>query len=539
MTGRGGPLGLLDVVRRTGLSDPRSVGALTGAGAFWGASVATPYAANAMRHPQRIAIVDDFGELNYRQLDWRTSRVAGALGHRGVKRNSTVGLLCRNHRGFVEANIAVAKLGARIVYLNTGLPAAQLAEVIRREGISTVITDREFVARLDVRSRDLSVVLAAPDDDHSWSFPDLERWRIPLKVPQPWRSVDPVLLTSGTSGSPKGTNRTAGPKALSAALSFLQAVPFRRGSVFVIPAPLFHAWGASQIVMAATLAGTVVLRHTFDPYEVAQDVESNGADVLIAVPVMLHRILEAHPDCDMSTLRIVASSGSALPGDLALRWMNTYGDTLYNIYGSTEVGQVSVASPQHLRASPGTAGLPLRGIGLRIIDRNGHQSAPGLIGRIAVKSGNLFDGYTGGGSKEIVDDHMAVGDQGYLDVDGRLFVVGRADDMIISGGENVYPVNIERGLLGHESVAEAAVVGVPDEDLGHKVRAVIVAKGETASAHLTKKLKSHLAEQLAPYEMPREYVYVSYLPRNESGKILRNKLSGPIAALEQPPASDL
>lgn len=528
-----GPLAVLEVIRRTGMSDPRSVGAMTGASAFWGASVAAPYAAASLRHPRRNAIVDDYGAITYRQLDWRTSRVAGAFRQLKLGPKSTIGILCRNHRGFVEANIAIAKIGARVVYLNTGLPPGQLAEVIKSEGISAVIADREFAYRLGEAANGVVVVIAAPEDDHSWSFPELKRYRVSIQVRHPWRNPEPVLLTSGTTGAPKGTNRSAGPRALAAAFGFLQTVPFRSGSVFVIPAPLFHAWGVSQLVLASTLASTVVLRRSFDPEGVTKDVEANGAEVLIAVPVMLHRILDAGCDRDMSSLRIVACSGSAMPGDLSDRWMDTYGDSLYNIYGSTEVGQVSVASPSDLRAAPGTAGRPLNGVGVRILNASDNSAGPGLIGRIAVKSANLFNGYTGGGSKEMIDSHMTIGDEGYFDAKGRLFVLGRADDMIISGGENIYPINIERSLLSNELVSEAVVVGVADDDLGSRVRAVIVTKSGSASPQVTKKLKAHLAGQLAPYEMPREYVYVEELPRNTSGKVLRNKLTQDVLELNK------
>lgn len=524
-----GPRAAISLARRTGFADPRSVCALTAASAFWGASVAAPYAAAAVRYPRRSAVVDDYGVITYRQLDWRTTRLAGAFHNVGIKSKSTVGILCRNHRGFVEANIAVAKVGARVVYLNTGLPPGQLSEVIHNEGISAVIADREFAYRLGDASEGVKVVISAPEDDHSWSFPELKRYRLPL-VRNPWRIPDPILLTSGTSGAPKGTNRSAGPRAITAALGFLEAVPLRSGSTFVISAPLFHAWGVSQLIAASTLAGTVVLRRKFDPEGAARDVEANAADVLIAVPVMLHRILESETDRDMSSLRIVATSGSALPGDLAQRWMKTYGESLYNIYGSTEVGQVSVASPQDLSDARATAGHALKGVSVRILNSSGKSVAPGTIGRIAVKSSNLFDGYTGGGSREVVDSHMAIGDQGYLDASGRLFVVGRVDYMIISGGENVYPNNIERALLSHDLVSEAAVVGIPDAELGQKVRAVIVAKDKAESAQLIKKLKAHLTERLAPYEMPREYVFLERLPRNESGKVLRNKLTQSVGA---------
>lgn len=518
-------------IHRTGLTDPIQLGALTGASVLWGPSVATPYAAAAIRHPNRAALIDDYGTLTYRQLDWRSTRVAGALNAIGVKRGVSVGLLCRNHRGFVEANLAAAKLGARVVYLNTGLPAGQLDEVVGREQISHIVADREFADRLGETSDRAKVVIAAPEDDDGWSFPELKRWRMPMQLPRPWKIVDPILLTSGTSGAPKGAERSSGAASAGAAMAFLEAVPLNRGDVFAIPAPLFHGWGISQLLVAASLSGTVLLRRSFDPGQVTADIEAHGADVLVAVPVMLHRILEAEVSDDLSTLRVTETSGSALPGDLATRWMDAFGDNLYNMYGSTEVGQVSVASPEQLRADPASGGTPLRGIGLRILDDEAKPVETGQIGRIAINSPTLFDGYTSGGTKDVFDGHMMIGDQGYLETDGTLIVVGRADDMIVSGGENVYPINIERRLLSHKLVSAAAVVGVPDPDLGHKVRAVIVAKGE-ASPALTKKLKAHLALELAPYEMPREYVYVTELPRNLSGKTLRNKLLGSLSSIK-------
>lgn len=524
---------IVRTVRRTGLMDPAMLGALGGAGVLWGPSVATPYAAAAIRHPHRAALIDDYGTLTYRQLDWRSTRVAGAMSALGVKRGISIGLLCRNHRGFVEANLAAAKLGARVVYLNAGLPAGQLDEVVGREKITHIIADREFAYRLGNTSDGARVIIAAPEDDENWSFPELKRWRMPMLIPRPWKIVEPILLTSGTSGAPKGAERTSGAGAAGAAMAFLEAVPLHGGDVFSIPAPLFHGWGLSQLLVAATLSGTVLLRRSFDPGQVAADIEAHGADVLVAVPVMLHRILEAEVVDDLSTLRVTETSGSAFPGDLAIRWMNTFGDNLYNMYGSTEIGQVSVASPADLRANPASAGRPLRSISLRILDDDAKPVVAGEIGRIAIKSATLFNGYTSGGSKDVFDEHMIIGDQGYLDDGGTLMVVGRADDMIISGGENVYPINIERRLLSHKLVSDAAVVGMPDADLGHKVRAVIVPVGD-ASAQLTKKLKAHLALELAPYEMPREYVYLTELPRNLSGKTQRSKLVGSLSSLKNP-----
>lgn len=518
----------IGTARRIGLLDPATVATTGAAALFWGPSSAAAYAAASVRAPRRIALIDDHGSLTYFQLEQRSSRLAAGLKALGVKGGEPVGLLCRNHRGFVEANIALTKLGAKVVYLNPGLPASQLAEVNRREGVHVVIADRDLADRLEVDT----IVVAAPEDDTSWSFPTVPKWRPLIQMPRPTGSDDPIVLTSGTTGAPKGTKRTPGAGTAQAALGVLDVIPFRRSDVMVLPAPLFHAWGLSQLLTAATLAGTVVLRRSFDPQQVASDVEAHGADVLAVVPVMLHRMIEADLHFDLSSLRIVASSGSALPGELAATWIERHGPNLFNLYGSTEVGQVSIATPDDLAHDPATAGRPVRGVDVRLIDDDGNEiDRAGGVGRIVVRSAMHFDGYTDGNSKEMFDGYMAIGDQGTFDDDGRLYVVGRADDMIISGGENLFPTNIERAIMQHPKVAEAVVVGVPDPDLGQRVRAVIVARGRTAPKALTSGIDKAIASDLAGHEKPKDYVFVDALPRNASGKILRRELTGALASI--------
>ncbi len=508
--------------RRLGLLNPATVAAAGAAALYWGPSSAAAYAAASVRSPRRAALIDDYGKLSYLQLEWRCSRLAAGLRAQGVAAGNVIGLLCRNHRGFVEANVALAKLHTRVVYLNPGLPAAQLNEVVDREAITMVIADRDLAPLIELDS----VVIAAPEDDSEWSFPTVDTWRPLIQRPRPTATDDPIVLTSGTTGAPKGTRRTASRATATAAFGVLDAIPFHRNDVVVLPAPLFHAWGLSQLLTAATLGSTVVLRRRFDPETAAFDVEAYGADVLAAVPVMLHRILAADPPFDLSTLRVVASSGSALPGDLASRWIKQYGPNLYNLYGSTEVGQVSIATPADLTFDSSCAGRAVRGVEVRIVDDGGDEVPTGQVGRIVVKSEMHFDGYTDGGNKEMLDGFMSIGDQGRLDSEGRLFVLGRADDMIISGGENIFPSNIERALMRHPKVDEAAVVGVPDDDLGQRVRAVVTVRGKGNADAVAASIKQDLAGELASHEMPREYVIVDSIPRNASGKILRRDLAG-------------
>ncbi len=517
----GGPRGAFGVARRAGLLEPGLVMAMMASYAAWGSTAATVYAAAAARRPLRTAVIDDHGSLTYAQLHLRTDRVARALRERGIRRSSTVGLLCRNHRGFVEANVAAAKLGARVVYLNTGLPAEQLRQVAAREELDLVVHDRDLteVVRAAGIARPL---LAAPEDDHGWSFPGLEPGRRLWLPPGPRRAAEPVILTSGTTGVPKGARRRARSSDAAGAAGLLAAIPYRAGDAMVIPAPLFHAWGLSQHLLAASLMGTVVLRRRFDASQVLDDALAHDADAVAAVPVMLTRILECESRVRLRHVRIVATSGAPLPGDLATRWMDRHGDNLFNVYGSTEVGQVTIASPADLRDAPGTAGRAPAGVEVRILGGDDRVLPPGELGEIVVSSSFHFDGYTGGGSKPLRDGAMVTGDTGYLDEAGRLFVTGRVDDMIISGGENVYPGGIEQVLLQHPAVTDVAVVGVPDRDLGQRVRAVVVVGDpEVGQAELRAHAKAHLAS----YEVPRELVVVDELPRNATGKVLRRQLA--------------
>jgi fatty-acyl-CoA synthase len=241
---------------------------------------------------------------------------------------------------------------------------------------------------------------------------------------------------------------------------------------------------------------------------------------------MMQRILELPRErrarYDLSSLKVVAASGSALPGDLATTWMDEMGDTLYNLYGSTEVAWASIATPEDMRAAPGTAGRPPRGTVVKLYDENGREVPEGLTGRIFVGNEMLFEGYTGGGSKDVIGSLMATGDVGRFDSGGRLFVEGRDDEMIVSGGENVFPKEVEDTLVRHPAVAEAAALGVGDEDFGQRLRAFVVLEpGREASEQ---ELKDHVKDNLARYKVPREILFLDELPRNATGKVLKREL---------------
>jgi acyl-CoA synthetase (AMP-forming)/AMP-acid ligase II len=507
----------VDVLRRAGLLEPGLAAATVAAAARWGASLAVPYAAAAARYPDRPAIVDREGVWTYRELAERTDAVA-ARWQATDPPAERVGILAHNSVWFVAALLAATKAGLPTVLLNTGSSGPQLATVVEREGIDLLLTDGEGLPPVGPGSAPVTTLGIA--ELFAGAGGPTSRVRSDFRRPAPM----PVLLTSGTTGAPRGARRDRPRPGPATATAILERIPLRRGDVFVVPAPLFHAWGLAHLLLAATLAGTVVIDGEFDADRTLGLVERERADVLVVVPVMLQRLLAALPasGASLASLRVVASSGSALAGPLATRWMDAAGDNLYNLYGSTEAGHVSIATPADLRASPGTAGRAAAGVTLRILDPDGRPVATGRPGRVAVRSSLRFDGYTGGATAEHLDGWLLTGDLGRLDDAGRLLVLGRVDDMIVSGGENVYPSEVEDLLAGRDDIAEVAVVGVADDEFGERLLATVVP--EAGAALDPEEIRAYVGARRSRHEVPREVVVAAELPRNTTGKVLRNRL---------------
>jgi acyl-CoA synthetase (AMP-forming)/AMP-acid ligase II len=334
-----------------------------------------------------------------------------------------------------------------------------------------------------------------------------------------------VILTSGTTGTPKGAQRSS-PDGLLAVAAIIDKIRYRARETMVVAAPLFHSWGFFHFLISLPTASTLVLRRRFDPEETLKAVQGHRAEVLAVVPVMLQRILQLPEETlakyRFPSLRITALSGSALPGELALEWMDRFGDNIYNLYGSTEVSWATVATPEDLRAAPGTAGRPPRGTLIKLFDEAGSEVPRGQVGRIFVGNEMAFEGYTGGGGKEMIDGLFSSGDVGHLDEAVRLFIDGRDDEMIVSGGENVFPREVEDLLADLDSVVEVAVIGVDDEEFGQRLKAfVVLADGAEASEE---ELKAHVKASLASFKTPREIAFVNELPRNATGKVLKREL---------------
>jgi acyl-CoA synthetase (AMP-forming)/AMP-acid ligase II/carbon monoxide dehydrogenase subunit G len=493
----------------------------------WGRSPAAGAIALADRFAEETMVVDELGALTFAEMHTRTNALAHSLSDMGVVEGDGVGIMCRNHRGFLEATFAASKLGASSLYLNTAFAGPQLTEVVEREGPRAIIYDEEFAGLLGDAGKRRKRVVAWHDSERcdDPTIDELIAQGDPSDVVPPDREGRAVILTSGTTGSPKGASRS-NPQSLDPAVSLLSSIPLKARWTVNIAAPLFHSWGFAHFTIGLILGSTYVLRRKFDPETCLADIARYRCDALVVVPVMMQRILELPEEVraryDTSSLKVVAASGSALPGDLATEWMDAFGDTLYNLYGSTEVAWASIASPADMRAAPGTAGRPPRGTVVRLYDEAGVEVPQGATGRIFVGNEMLFEGYTGGGTKDVIGSLMATGDVGRFDTGGRLFVEGRDDEMIVSGGENVFPKEIEDLLARHEAVTDAAAVGVDDPDFGQRLRAfVVLERGREVGED---ELKDYVKRNLARFKVPREIVFMEELPRNATGKVLKREL---------------
>ncbi len=495
----------------------------------WGATPAAGYKAAASRYPDRLALIDESGTLTFQEVHERSNALAHALAAEGVGPGSRVGIMCRNHRGWVEAYVATNKLGAHALFFNTAFSGPQMADVAEREDPVAIIFDEEFAGVLGEASKGRKRFIAwhEPDTDRGAdrTLDELIASGDPSDLSPPPDQGKALILTSGTTGTPKGASRKQ-PQSLDPVAALLERIPLKARERTMIAAPMFHSWGFAHFTLAMGLCSTIVLKRKFDPEATLSLTAQHECTALIVVPVMLQRILELDDEVlrryDLGRVKAVPVSGSALPGPLSDRWMDLFGDNLYNLYGSTEVAWATIATPEDLRAAPGTAGKPPRGTVVRLYDDDGNLVGPGETGRIFVGNELAFEGYTGGGNKAVIEGLLSSGDVGHFDDGGRLFIDGRDDDMIVSGGENVFPGEVEDLLAGHEAIAEAAVFGVEDDEFGQRLKAVVVVReGQALEAD---ELKKFVKSNLASYKVPRDVDFVDELPRTSTGKVLKREL---------------
>jgi fatty-acyl-CoA synthase len=495
------------------------------------------YAVHAANSPSRAAVVWKDRVLTFGELDDRVNRVAAALQERGVARGARVIIMMRNRPELLEVHGGAGRAGAAGVSISWRSTAPELAFVIQNCQAQAIVFEsdlwpvvREAVASAPVRHC-VAVGAKVPGcDAYEEGFLARAGAR-PHRDRGTGKDSAVVIYTSGTTGKPKGAVRRFRRDAIVPFMQFMADTPMRSDDVHLVACPLYHSTAYGFLAMSSLLGATAVLLDEFKPEAFLDAVERHRVTTTAVVPTMLHRILSLGPEAlarrDTRTLRIIFTGGAPLPGPLGTAVMDRFGDILFNFYGSTETGLVTLAHPEDLRAAPGCIGRPVQGNELRLLGENGREVVPGEVGELFARNRMLVDGYHDDPSStasSMRDGFFTVGDLARRDAGGRYFIEGRKRDMIISGGVNVYPAEVEAALEAHPDVAEVAVIGIDDPEWGERVRAFVVRRELREGAVDEGTLKTWCRERLAGPKVPRDFVFVASLPRNPTGKVHKGEL---------------
>ena len=497
----------------------------------------------AGRDPHHTAIIDDGGSLTYEELHERSTALARALRHGDIKQRDRIGVLSRNHRGFIMVLCAHGRLGTDLVLLNTGASSEQTLSVIKEQKLDFLFIDEEFTHLLPEDFNQCPVAVSWFEDYNDTSAVR-EGWTsmqemLKTAPPANWPTAElpprprrgrVIILTSGTTGTPKGAKRPE-PRSWMPAAAIMSRIPLRQRRPAYLAAPLFHTWGFATAQLCIALRSTMIMRRRFDPKDSLRIIEAHSPHTIFLVPTMLQRMMEVLPDdydVKASSLKIIASCGSAIPEGIVKKTLERFGPVLYNQYGSTEVSWATIANPEELKANPTTAGRAPLGTRVHILDEEGNRVPDGETGRIFVGNDMLYEGYTRpGADKAVIDGMVCTGDLGRIE-NGLLYISGREDDMIVSGGENVFPRETEDALSELAGIRECAVAGVPDERFGQALVAWIVREDSPEGEALTNdQIRNYVKQRLSKFSVPRETVFIDELPRNAVGKVMARMLPKP------------
>jgi fatty-acyl-CoA synthase len=496
---------------------------------FKSPNIGSAVAVHAALRPGATALIDDEGDLSWQGLLDRSRRLANALLDVGTP-GDRVAFMLRNGRENVECYAACGLAGMTAVPVNTWSSRSDIEHIAQTQEPILTIADREFADAL--KGGDSTIWLVGDDGEYEAML------RRSSAAPPPVRGGARIVThTSGTTGKPKGAERDVGGSQITSFVAFLEKVPLRRNDVFYLAPPLFHQFAQGMMGLGLVLGCTLVLRRKFDAADFMENAVATRATAAALLPVMLKRIIELPSDTTAPDLRLAVVSGSALPAALRKRAAKRLGDIFYDLYGSTEVGFATIATPRDHRRRPDSVGRPGRASRILIIDDDGAQLPAGEVGRIHVANGFAFEGYTGTEhDQSVVDGAIDIGDKGYLDEEGYLFVTGRSDDMIVSGGENIFPSEVEGVLERHDDIAENAVIGVDDEEYGQVLHAFVVAKD---AAKLSEDdVIGFARDNLPRYKAPKKVTFIDELPRNAAGKVLKTELREQAGAAESGDADE-
>lgn len=488
--------GGLGKIYRSGLLSPVGLGRLAGSFMRNGINLMALMRYAAVRYPARAAVTDDSGSITYAELFGRTQQLVYALqsGY-GMAPGKRVAIACRNHTALVSAIFAASATGADIYMLSPEMSAAQLSVICDKHHFNLLVHDADVAAKLPLVYAG-ACLPAYPADGDSVDSLSRRRGAVPRRYA---RAGNLVVLTGGTTGEHKTAPRRQGvARFVSPLLALIAHADLGNRRTVFLGTPICHGFGLAGLFVAVFLGVEVCTMQRFDARRACALIAMRGADAAVVVPIMLQRML-AHDAAALHTLKAVICGGAALNERLVKEALHTLGPVLFNLYGTSEAGFSIMATPQDLARYPGTIGKPIPGVEVRI--GNGADK-----GTLRLRNSWSVNSAAG----KWVD----TGDIAYRNEEGYCFLCGRADDMIVSGGVNVYPAMVENALLQHPGVSECAVVGVADEEFGQRLAAFVVTAGQQDA----EALKQWLKERVARYEMPREIRTVSALPYTAAGK---------------------
>jgi long-chain acyl-CoA synthetase len=487
--------------------------------------------AHAARRPEHPALICGPRVVRYAELEARTDRLAGALRAAGAEPGARVAHFARDSEHHHELLLACAKTGAVLVPIDWRLTATEVEHILTDSGARLLFTDRAAapVAAGLARHLDHAVILDSPEADRWWSAPPAAD-----PVPDDPERALVQIYTSGTTGAPKGVvlaDRTFSAVAHLLAEHDLDWIDFRPDDRSLLGVPGFHVggiWWAAQGLRAGV---TNVVVPAFDSADAVRLIRTLGVTTACLVPAMLRMLVDepgAGP-ADFASLRKIVYGGSPISEVLLVRCLRTFGCELAQIYGLTESGNTAVCLPpaEHRPGSPrlGAAGLPYPGVRVEIVDDTGLPLPARSVGQVCLRTPARMIGYWNQPEKTantLVDGWVRTGDAGYLDEDGFLYICDRISDTIIVAGQNVYPAEVEKALCRHPGVADAAVVGAPDDSWGEAIHAFVVPREPGALTAVA--LAGFLRGELAGFKVPTRYEFTDELPRNPSGKVLRRTL---------------
>jgi long-chain acyl-CoA synthetase len=483
------------------------------------------------QHGERTAFKLDDVELSYAMLDEGSARVAGLLKSKGLEPGDRVGLMMPNVPYFPVIYYGILRAGGVVVPMNVLLKKREVGFYLSDPGARFVFAWADFgeAAEAGAEEAGAEVILVKPGD-----FEKL------LGEQEPDREVADrahddtavILYTSGTTGKPKGAELThsnlyKNSKGVSEKLSDMTADDVILGAL-----PLFHSFGQTCCMNSGVSAGaTVTLLPRFDPDKALSIIDRDKVTIFQGVPTMYNAMLhsESCDSADCSSLRICISGGAAIPAELMRAFEEKFGCIILEGYGLSETSPVASFNHPDRERKPGSIGQPIEGVEMQVWDDDGNELPQGEVGEIVIRGHNIMKGYWNrpDANKEAIneDGWLRTGDMAKVDEDGYFFIVDRKKDLIIRGGYNVYPREIEEVLYEHPAIQEAAVVGVPHDELGEEVGAAVVLKeGESVDAH---ELKNYVKDQVASYKYPRKIWFVDELPKGPTGKILKREIEVP------------